>query len=165
MWFPNQFWDYVPSYFELGLLVFLSLGILQKSSLDAGGHPKIAFCCFVIDLNRLPSSWAFLTLFASLTRHCSEHVFQRWFGFKKLFSSYIWLVFEDELTTSYVTKVECFSFFCQPCEILLGFLVKPHSSFFVVDAYFLVSFGSLARLSVGWTLLVTGRTVTSWLTG
>ena len=36
---------------------------------------------------------------------------------------------------------------------------------FVVDAFFLVSFGSLARLSVGWSLLATGRTVTLWLTG
>ena len=85
---------------------------------------KMLFLFFFIDLIRLPSSSAFLASIASLTRHCSEHVFRKWLGFKELSSSYIWFVFEDELKTSYVTKVACFSFFLPalrnptgpPCE-------------------------------------------------
>ena len=51
-------------------------------------------------------------------------------GLKNFLAHIFGFFFEDELKTSYVTKVACFSFFCQPCETLLGLLLKLHSSFF-----------------------------------
>ena len=89
---------------------------MQKCSLDAGGHPKIAFSCVFIDLIRLPSSLAFLASIASPTCHCSEHVFRRWFRFKKISSLYFWLSFRRRVENLISNERHVSHFFASPAK-------------------------------------------------